>query len=262
MSLPHFHLTHQTLADKGEESFRLDLSAADIHHLQVLRTQPNEHLAVVDAQRDYFEVSVVELSPEGCTVRIAQRLDAPIQLARVSLLQGMAKGDKMDDIVRHSTELGIVSIRPFYSRFTQVKLDARRSEKRLARWRAIAQSAARQAGHLDIPDVFAPLSLTNLLASTPDIDALLVCWEQAPADALMNQAIKELVPLIDRALDQAHIGVVVGAEGGLHESEVGLLQEALPSQLVSLGPTILRTETAALIAPALAIHEITIYPSR
>ena len=112
MSLHHFFLDDQVIAEETQAEFALRLAADDRKHAKVLRLEAGEHISVVDAARDYFECEIVSADSGDIVVRIAQRLEAPADEPNVILVQGLAKGDKMDDIVRHATEIGIAGFVP------------------------------------------------------------------------------------------------------------------------------------------------------
>lgn len=94
MSLQHFYLHDQVLADEGAPTFPLRLSPDDAKHARVLRLAPGEHIAVVDAAQDYFECEIAAFDDAVPVVRIAQRLDDE-ERPLVMLVQGLAKGDKL-----------------------------------------------------------------------------------------------------------------------------------------------------------------------
>ena len=208
MSLQHFYLHDQVLADEGAPTFPLRLSPDDAKHARVLRLAPGEHIAVVDAAQDYFECEIAAFDDAVPVVRIAQRLDDE-ERPLVMLVQGLAKGDKMETVIRHATELGVSAFVPMSCERSIVRLDARKAAARTQRWRAIAKSAAMQSGQRACPEVGEPMALA------------------------------------------------VGPEGGLSRSEADALLACNPrASLVSLGSSILRTETAGIVAPALVLHEL------
>lgn len=249
MSLQHFYLHDQVLADEGAPTFPLRLSPDDAKHARVLRLAPGEHIAVVDAAQDYFECEIAAFDDAVPVVRIAQRLDDE-ERPLVMLVQGLAKGDKMETVIRHATELGVSAFVPMSCERSIVRLDARKAAARTQRWRAIAKSAAMQSGQRACPEVGEPMALAHATA-------VLVCWEEAPLDARIEKALERGLRL-DRALpENARIAVVVGPEGGLSRSEADALLACNPrASLVSLGSSILRTETAGIVAPALVLHEL------
>lgn len=256
MSLQHFYLSEQMLADEVEAAFPLRLDADDAKHARVLRLAPGERIAVVDAAQDYFACEVVAFDGDLLTVRIAQRFERAGGGPAVELVQGLAKGDKMDTVIRHATELGVSSFAPLACERSIVRLDARKAAAKAERWRAIAKSAAMQSGQRAVPDVRDPAGLAEACEALARAAAVLVCWEEAPGASRLDVA-------LDRAFgdgplpEDARVAVVVGPEGGLTEREVEALLACNPrAALVSLGPSILRTETAGIVAPALALYEL------
>ncbi len=307
MSLPHFFLDDQVIAHVQADVFPLELNAEDRKHAQVLRLAAGEHIAVVDAASDYFECELVSVQAGCYTARVAQHLHASRVPVELTLVQGIAKGEKMDSIIRHATEVGVGGFIPFSCERSIVKLDARKAASRTQRWQSIARSAAMQSGQPRIPVVSEPCSLQQLADALMGVDAVLVCWEEAESGSI-REALQEVVaaremlqkdaaasdPLqeaacpdrafqeatganrafrevtdADRAFQEAavtraaadnhtplRIAVVVGPEGGLTKHEVEtLLGYGAHGYCVSRGASILRTETAGLIAPALVIYE-------
>ncbi len=256
MSLPHFFLENQVLSLEQEQEFALQVSADDAKHAKVLRLQPGEHIAVVDASSDYFECEVASFDSGVLRVAIAQRLDAP-KRPRVTLVQGLAKGDKMDSIVRHATEVGICAFVPLVCERSVVKLDAKKAAARQARWKAIAKSASMQSGRADIPEVSLPMRVAEAAKVLAGSSAVLVCWEEAPLESTIRCALDQLLAGRGENPADAHVAIVIGPEGGLAEAEVQAFLSACPNaSAVSLGSSILRTETAGIVAPALVMYEL------
>ena len=158
---------------------------------------------------------------------------------RLTLAQGIARGEKMDLIVQKATELGVARIVPLHTERSEVKLDAARAEKRLAHWRAVAESACEQSGRAMVPEIVPASSLEAWLRDLPADDGALRL-------ALLPEGTVQA-----RALSFPPSGgvLVVGPEGGLGERDVGTLSAAAFHGL-RLGPRILRTETAGLAALA------------
>ncbi len=256
MSLHHFFLDDQIISREESPEFALHLAPDDAKHARVLRLAPGEHIAVVDASKDYFECEVVSAS-SGIVVRVAQKIVPPDScVPQVVLVQGIAKGDKMDDIVRHATELGITEFLPLASSRCIVKLDAKKMASRTQRWRSIARSACMQCGRLDMPEVHSPASVKEAVGLLADATAVLVCWEECPSTSTIAQALQQAFDESSIAAKNARIAVVVGPEGGLAADEVRAFTEGCKRAWpVTLGPTILRTETAGVVAPALVLYE-------
>lgn len=258
MSLPRFFLDEQVLAFEVEEAFALRLSKDDAKHARVLRLAPGEHVAVVDASRDYFECEIVDFSDAIPLVKIARHLDAPDEGASVLLVQGLPKGDKLESVIRHATEIGVSGFVPMKCARSIVKLDDKKAASKQDRWASIAKSAAMQSGRAYVPEVTLPKTLKEVCALLSEATAVLICWEEAPGTASLKEALqKGLKACGCECLRDARVAVVVGPEGGLTDDEVRALLECNPrASLVTLGSSILRTETAGLIGPALAIYEL------
>lgn len=257
MSLPHFYLENQVIAAEIKTVFPLRLTRDDAKHARVMRLSAGEHVAVVDAAQDYFECEIVSTSDEIPLVRISRRLEGGNRPGMVLLVQGLAKGDKMETVIRHATELGVAGFLPLACERSIVKLDKKKAAVKAERWRTIAKSAAMQSGQREIPDVLDPMNLEEVCKSISHATAVLVCWEEAPQNASLATAIARGVSQCTCAREDAHIAVVVGPEGGLTEREVdALLACNERSRLVSLGSSILRTETAGIVASALALYEL------
>lgn len=258
MSLHRFFLEGQVLADQAGEAFPLRLSADDAKHAKVLRLKPGEHIAVVDAASDYFECEIVGFDGDLPVVSIARRADAPVDRPNVVLFQGLAKGDKMETVIRHATELGVAGFVPVSFSRCVMKLEGKRAESKLARWRSIAKSAAMQSGQPAVPEIAGIATLPEACEAMSRASAVLVCWEEAPQSLSIGEALRaSLAACACTVPSDARVAVVVGPEGGLSEREVEVLLGCNPrASLVSLGSSILRTETAGIVAPALALYEL------
>lgn len=257
MSLPHFFLDEQVLAHEAQAEFPLALSRDDAKHAKVLRLAPGEHVAIIDADQDYFECEIVSFDGPLPQVRIAGHLDAACELAHVCLVQGLAKGDKMETVIRHATELGVAQFMPFSAARSIMKVDAKKAASKTERWQAIAKSAAMQSGQVRLAHVEQPQKLAGVCKQLADFDAVLVCWEEAPGTARLHDALQSALCSSDKPASATRIAVVVGPEGGLASEEVDALLACNPhAALVSLGRSILRTETAGIVAPALVLYEL------
>ena len=178
-------------------------------------------------------------------------------MPHVCLVQGLAKGDKMETVIRHATELGVAEFIPFAAARSIMKVDAKKAAAKTERWQAIAKSAAMQSGQTRLAHVNQPMKLPAVCAALAGFDAVLVCWEEAPGTAVLHEALASALANVGKPHIEARIAVVVGPEGGLAPEEVeALLASNAHASLVSLGPSILRTETAGIVAPALVLYEL------
>ncbi len=257
MSLSQFFLDNQALSLESEEQFVLRLSDEDLKHARVLRLQPGEHIAVVDAVKDYFECEIVSFETAALKVRIACHVEDDNGNPEILLVQGLAKGDKMDTIIRHATELGVSAFIPLACERSIVKLDEKKALGKTQRWQSIAKSAAMQSGQRVVPEVTNPKSLVETCALIAQATAILICWEEAPETAQLHDALTRSLSSCTCHPEDARIAIVIGPEGGLTKKEVDtLLSCSNRSHLITLGPSILRTETAAIVAPAIVLHEL------
>lgn len=253
--MQRFFLNNQVLAHETNEEFALRLSDEDMHHARVARLHPGEHIVIIDAASDYFECEVVAFD-DTCVVRICAHKDAPNMQAQVILLQGLAKGDKFDDVVRHGTEIGISAFIPLACERSVVKWDEKKAASRIQRLQNIAKSAAMQAGLRAIPEVSMPMKVSEVVTMLGGATCVLICWEEEQGYSLKS-ALHSALSATQTLADDARVAVVVGPEGGLTEGEVSLLLSSNKyAATVTLGPNILRTETAGLIGPALTLYEL------
>lgn len=158
---------------------------------------------------------------------------------RITLLQAISSGDRMDFTIQKAVELGVTSIQPITSQRSVVKLSAERAEKRTEHWQNIAISACEQSGRAIVPAVSAPLSFSHLfahLAKTPE-----------PNDCKITLAPDATQHLSSMAKPNGNIYLLIGAEGGFTDEEI-TLSIAHGFQAIQLGARVLRTETAALAA--------------
>lgn len=240
MTLHRFFATGLVPAE-GE----LPLSSADVHHVRdVLRLKAGDEIVVAGERALVVRLTDVAEVLSGAVVRELAKTPLP----RVTLAQGLAKGEKIDDIVRQATEIGVARVIVFSSGRSVVRLDGAKGEARAARWNRVAVGAAGQSQRSGLPEIVGPVPFQELVHLLRD-SAVLVCWEDSTGAPGIGEAIRSLAPAADR-----DVAVVVGPEGGLAEAEVAALAEAGGVE-VSLGPTILRTETAGVVAAALAIYE-------
>ena len=232
-----------------DETVELPLSDEDRHHLRdVLRLVSGDDIVVVTPGGTGVRVRLAEVARDAIRGRVVERLPVGPE-PRVTLVQGLPKGHKMDDIVSGAIEVGVAEIRPVLTERTVTRLDAEKRLERADRWARVAEAAAKQAQRSSVPGVSVPMELDRVLAGLQGLDGVFVLWEDATGPGL-RAAIAAAG--VDR---ESKVAVVVGPEGGLTAEEVRML-EGVGGVVCSLGPTVLRAETAGVIATALAIHEL------
>ncbi len=236
MSARRLHLPPERIA-----AGRARLTAEASHYLRtVLRLRPGDSLEVFDGAGGAWTATL----GEGEELALGARRDVPPPGARLWLAFALPKGEKGELVVQKATELGVERLLPFAAARSVVKLDPRRGADRARRWRRIAAEAARQCGRADLPEVDAPAPLAAVLAATPPGFRCLV-FHGPGGDRLAE------------AVDPGASGhlLVVGPEGGLAPAEVDRCLAA-GARVASLGPRVLRAETAAIAAVALLQHRV------
>jgi 16S rRNA (uracil1498-N3)-methyltransferase len=206
------------------------LNAEDARHvLRSLRMQPGDLLAVASEGRRWE--ARLQVQGDQVSARLVRELPSGEPRTQVTLYQGLAKGDRMDFLVQKCSELGAVRIVPCL--FSRCVARWEGAGSKLSRWRRIAREAAVQSGRSVIPRVENCLSFEALCQRLPSHGLALVPWEEGGQP--MAEAIEE-------APDD--IALVIGPEGGIAPDEINLLA----ARPLTLGPRILRTETAGMAA--------------
>jgi len=239
---PRFFITPEQVREPY-----ITVTGDDLSHIRaVLRKQPGDLLTLLDGRgREYIvRIATIERSEIGTEIVEQRTRDLPT--VRVTLGQGLPKSDKMDFIVQKATELGVSSLVPLMTERTIVKV--KDEEKRRERWQKIAREAAMQSDRPDIP-LIEPIRSFRDYVMTLDpgpLPLLLFPWEEATVP------IKQVLRQTPGA---QNIVVLIGPEGGFSQAEADAAKEkGFP--LVSLGPNILRTETAAIAALAMIGYEL------
>jgi 16S rRNA (uracil1498-N3)-methyltransferase len=254
MSLHRFFTT-AVLPASAMESWVLPLSERDFRHLVlVLRLEPGDRVMLADPSGLVAEAVIRDVSGARVTVDVGVPAAAPPR-PRIALAQGLARRERMELVVQKATELGVTEIIPVAFARSVVKLSEDRADKRTERWRRIAEEAAKQSQRAEIPLVSDPVALAGLLEVTAVYDIVLIPWEESVGSATRVPGIGEALASAD-VTSSSSVMVIIGPEGGLEPGEVSALAQAAGAIPVSLGDTILRTETAAVVAIALASYEL------
>lgn len=254
MSLHRFFLTGPLLAgaDAGSAApFPLPLAEQDVHHVtRVLRLGPGAVIVVVEPGGAAWRVRLVSAGLQGCIAEDPVAIESP-RLPHVTLMAAVAKGDKIDLVVEKAVEIGVERIVPVLTERSVVRLTAEKAAARGERWRRVAEAAAKQSQRASVPVVTDPEPLDDVAARIDGHDIVLVAWEEGAATAPgIGEALDELGASADST-----VALVVGPEGGLTAREVYEL-ERRGARAVSLGSTVLRAETAGVVAAALVIYEL------
>ena len=209
-----------------------------IHATRVLRFEVSDEIVLFNGDGFDYNCQLVSVKKSEvlAIVQNQQSLNNESPL-NISLLQGISSGDRMDITIQKAVELGVTRIIPIKTTRSVVKLKDDRAEKRLSHWQHVVIAACEQSGRSMVPKVAAPISLADWLFNHKISEALRITL-----DPLATKQLKDLK-------DLQEIELLVGAEGGLTESEVAM-SVAHGFVGVQLGGRILRTETAPLAAIA------------
>lgn len=215
------------------------------HLVRVLRLQVGAALRLFNGQGGEWDASIESISRNAASVRIgthhAIERESPLH---VTLLQGIARGEKMDLILQKATELGVTAVVPVTTLRSTVRLDAEAAARKLVHWRGVLLAACEQSGRNQIPDMKPATGLAPAVAGNASQLKLML---EPGADAASLKTL--LSAAFHAAMQNPTICLLVGPEGGLDPQEVQLAKQA---GFVScqIGPRVLRTETAALAALA------------
>jgi len=189
-------------------------------------------------------------------------LESEISIKRsvdLTLVQGISVSDRMDQTIRQVTELGVSCIIPFESARSTVRLDESARKKKQTRWQKVAINAAEQSAQLMYPHIYEPVRIDGLLELLASYSLVLFFWEEATESlfSVMEQLSPGLTCLPGNNLQaeqqNLRLAVVVGPEGGFSQTEAEMFLQS-GAYAVSLGQQLLRTETAAVVACALALY--------
>lgn len=253
---------HRFYVDGCSESDKqIKITGEDVNHiLNVLRLGVNDEITVSDGSSRDFQCRITQCNTDGepfILANIIDIFDNNSELpADIYLFQGVPKGDKMELIIQKCVELGVHSIVPVMMERTIVKLDDKKKEKKIARYNAISESAAKQSRRGIIPKVMRYMSMNEAISfAESQMDYILFPYEFAEgmdgSRAIIDQLVKEVFDekniKKDNSSDDINksIAVFIGPEGGFADSEAKQLED-IGAKTMSLGHRILRTETAGM----------------
>ena len=232
---------------EGFSGETVTLRGPDVNHIRtVLRLKPGDRIGVVDGAGFLFEAELQEVSRDTIRCSILSRTEFQTESpVNIRMGQALLKGGAMDDVVRKATELGVASVFPLNTQRCVSRLDHEEAEAKTGRWQRIAEEASKQCGRSGIPGIHPTiLSLEEFSRETAGCDLKLVFWEEETATRL-----QEVLP----SRPVASIAFVAGPEGGLTVEEIVLLKDH-GFQTITLGPRILKADSASLVILSLLQH--------
>ena len=215
-----------------------ELPEAQAHYIsRVLRMAEGDAVQLFDGSGQEFLGALLEVGKKRVSVRLDQSFAGQADSTlRIHLGQGLSRGERMDWAIQKATELGVTEITPLISERCEVRLKDERADKRLQHWRQIAISACEQCGRSSVPVIHPPLLLSEWLSAT---------------EAALKLVLHPVAEPLTSHEAPGTLAFLIGPEGGLSDAEVQQAQSQ-GYHSARLGPRVLRTETAPVVALAVA----------
>lgn len=224
------------------------IDGEDVKHIsKVLRCRIGEELEICDNDNNEYICEITNIDKSQVELNIVEVVDIKRESdLKIKVYQGLPKGPKMEMILQKLTEVGVDEIILVQTKRTVVKVDDKKEDKKIERWERIIYEAAKQSKRGKIPKLRGVLSFKEALADMKEND-----FNIAPYENERTKSIKQAI----KGVDIKNIGIFVGPEGGFEDTEIKAIEE-IGGQSVSLGPRILRTETASLVASSIVLYEL------
>ena len=221
------------------------IDGTDARHIRkVLRLRPGARVRITDGQGQLADARIKAVERDRVRIEILRALTSHAKrIQEMAVAQAMLKDRKMDGVIRALTELGLTTWMPFVSERSVAQPSPRRLLARQERWARIARAAVKQCGRRRQPQIQIVAGLTDIVQAAADFDHKIMFWEEAGARPLN-------LPGHASPAGQGNVLLVIGPEGGFSAAEAATARRA-GFRLCSLGPRILRAETAAVAALAL-----------
>jgi 16S rRNA (uracil1498-N3)-methyltransferase len=223
----------------------LQIEGQDARHIsKVLRLNTKDHIKVTDGNGNDFLAEIQSLTHNLVTIEILEQIKSKTESEiRITLCTGMLKDKKMDMIIKHVTQLGITKWIPFFCKRSIPTPDVKRIEKRHTRWQTISRESLKQCQRSYLPQIMLPISFETLIEKSDSYDLKIAFWEKAsrPLEKIeISKPVKKIM-------------ILIGPEGGFSQNEI---KQAKEKEFLSysLGPRILRAETASISACTLIQH--------
>lgn len=224
------------------------ITGSDVNHIRnVLRMKVGERVRISDNEGNDFYCAIAQIGSEEVSLVVLERAEDTEPSLKITLFQGLPKGDKMEQVIQKSVELGVSEIIPVAMKNCVVKLDEKRARAKQARWQAIAESAAKQSKRSMIPSVGEVMSFADAAAYAKKLDVRILPYEN-------QRGLAHTRDVFGKIQKGASVGIFIGPEGGYDSSEIALAKDDM--EMVSLGNRILRTETAGLCALSMLLYEV------
>ena len=250
--MPRFFVKNEQIKEKT-----IEIIGEDIKHIKnVLRKQIGDDIEICDKDTKKSYICQIEkIEDKIILIKIVKELQSNDNMIEVDIYQGLPKADKMELIIQKSIELGANAIIPVKMKRCVVKIDSKDEIKKITRWQKIAESAAKQSGRNEIPQIKNIVDIEKIIQLIDQYDKVIVAYENKKENTIKHELLnlKEKI----RVNNKIKIAIVIGPEGGLEEKDVETLKQH-GAVSVTLGNRILRTETVALNILSIIMYELEI----
>ena len=227
----------------------IEIIGDDINHIKnVLRYKIGDNIDLCDETGTKYKTKIVTCLNDKIITQIEKEYKQSNEpQINITLFQGLPKANKMEYIIQKATELGVKEIVPVEMKRSIVKVDEKAQTKKIERWQKISKEAAMQSGRNKIPKIYNVVNLKNIVEKFEKYDIVLLPYEYESENSIKN--ILSSVPK-----EAKNIAIIIGPEGGFDEQEIKILKTA-NVKIVTLGPRILRTETAGIATISMVMYE-------
>ncbi len=232
--------------DNQIENEKVKIIGQDAKHISnVLRMKKGEEIYIcnIDSKERYL-AKIDDINKDYVMVICIQKLESIEPNIKITLFQGITKADKMEYIIQKSVELGVYNIIPVDMKFCIGKI--KDEDKKITRWQAISESAAKQSKRGIIPKIEMPKRLSEVCKIISEYDLAIVAYEDEDKTTIKK--------ILNSNKNIKSVAVIVGPEGGISSDEINMLIES-GSKAASLGKQILRTETAPIAMISMIMYE-------
>lgn len=246
--MPKFFVSQEQVSEN-----KIKIIGKDVNHIKnVLRAKIDDDIQIcnVDLKKDFI-CKIDDIQKEYICCKIIKELESVTESnIKVTIFQGLPKADKMELVIQKSVELGVYNIIPVEMKRCVVKLNEKDKIKKIQRWQKISEVASKQSGRSSIPKINDIINVQDICNLIKEYDIVFVAYENEKEITLKSELKK--VKKDDKELK---IGIVIGPEGGLENTDVKKLQQS-GAKIITLGNRILRTETVALNMLSIMMYEL------
>lgn len=248
--MPKFFVSQEQVQDNN-----IKIIEQDVNHIKnVLRLNIKDSIQVCIKEKALsYNCVIKEICKDFILCSIVEKIEVTTESdINIHIFQGLPKADKFEFIIEKCTEIGVKEINPVIMKRTIVKLNEKDLNKKLERWRKIAEVAAKQSGRDKILEVQNVLNFKNIYENLKKYDIVLVAYENEKSNTL-----KSVLKKIKIHKENYNIAVIIGPEGGFDDTEIAELKNKITNiEIITLGKRILRTETAPLVISSNILYEL------